>query len=210
MVLSPCVRPTVRDPASRLPRGAPGAPEAGGRVTKNPAIARRVLWIQGWPCGPVLCATRSEAVTAVDRLRAAGSERDLGLAAATRARGREHLARAGGVPTAASAAAVGPAAEVTALGLAGCAAGGATARFAELAICVELLLTRTEDEFLVAVLANQGLVRCVQRTLLDSCGLSDTSVSPRTVERSDRVSRCFRGLLARRAEGTTYASVFVQ
>jgi hypothetical protein len=36
---------------------------------------------------------------------------------------------------------------------------------------------------LVAVLANQSLVRCVQRTLLDSCGLSDTSVSPRTVEK---------------------------
>ena len=39
-----------------------------------------------------------------------------------------------------------------------------------------------------------------------SCGLSDTSVSPRTVERSDRGSRWIRGLLARPPEGTRIAA----
>ena len=129
---------------------------------------RRALLNFVWPYGRLLPAARGEAVAAVDRLAATRAERDLGLAATARASRREHFTGPGreAAPAAAAATVGGAAAEVTALGLAGRAARGAASRFAELAIRVELLLTRAEDEFLVAVLANQGLVRCVQRTLL--------------------------------------------
>jgi len=125
------------------------------------------LWL--WPYGPMLPATGSEAVAAVDRLGAARAERDLGLAAAARARRREHLTGSGGVAATAAAAAThvrGTATEITTLGLSGCAARRAATRLAELSLSEERLLARAEDELLVAVLANQGLVRCVQRTLL--------------------------------------------
>ena len=117
----------------------------------------------------MLPATCGEAVAAVDRLGAARPERYLGLAAAARARRREHLTGSGRVAAAATATAThvrGTATEITALGLAGCAAGGAATRLAELSFSEESLLARAEDELLVAILANQGLVRCVQRTLL--------------------------------------------
>ena len=125
--------------------------------------------LQLWPFGRKLPATGGEAVAAVDGLGAARSERDLGLAAAARARRREHLAGTGGVTAATAAAAThvgGTTTEVTALGLAGRAARRAATRFAELSLSEESLLACAEDELLVAVLANQGLVRCVQRTLL--------------------------------------------
>jgi len=125
--------------------------------------------LQLWPFGRTLPATGGEAVAAVDRLGAARPERDLGLAAAARARGREHLTGTRGVAAATAAAAthVGRSTtEVTALGLAGRAARRAATRFAELSLSEESLLACAEDELLVAILANQGLVRCVQRTLL--------------------------------------------
>jgi hypothetical protein len=156
--------PAAGPTASYVPGGrAPLLPESRTRrlLAGSLAFSRR-------PCGPVLCAARREAIAAVNRLGAARAERNLGLTATARASCREHLAGAGRVaaPAAAATAVGGAAAEVTALGLTSCAARGAASRFAELAVRVELLLTRTEDEFLVAVLANQGLIRCVQRTLL--------------------------------------------
>ena len=104
----------------------------------------------------------AEAVAAVDRLRATGAEGDLGLAAAARARGAEHLARAARIAFRTTAARVSAAA-VAASGLLGCAARRATSRLAELTVCVELLLTRGERELLIAVRANERLVLSVQK-----------------------------------------------
>jgi hypothetical protein len=57
----------------------------------------------------------------------------------------------------------GTATKVAALRLTGGSAGRTTAGLAELSVCVKLLLAGTEDKLLVAVLAGQSLVRCVQK-----------------------------------------------
>jgi len=62
----------------------------------------------------------------------------------------------------------------------GRAARRAATRFAELSLSEESLLARAEDELLVAVLANQVLSDAYKERSY-SCGLSDTSVSPRTL-----------------------------
>ncbi len=105
---------------------------------------------------------RLEAVAAVDRLLATGTERHLRLAPAARARGTEHLARTAIVTAAGVPAARGP------TRAAGCLAARparrAASRLGELAVSVELLLARGEHELLAAVGTAQGLVGlCVQR-----------------------------------------------
>jgi len=152
----------------------------------------------------VLCAARGEAVAAVDRLGAAGAERDLGFAPTTRASCREHFTGTGRVSASASAATAmrGAAAEVTTLCLASCAARGAASRLAELAIRVELLLARGECEFLVAVCANQSLVLSVQKTNSFSCGASEP-FSPKTDEREFRVPQYLNTLLVSRSHANT-------
>src|SRR2546430_6418842 len=88
-----------------------------------------------------------EAVAAVDGLRAARAERNLGLATAVRAGCAEHLARCAVIAATtriaaariAATAGVAAVASATAGRLADGAAGSATTGLAELAVCVELL-----------------------------------------------------------------------
>ncbi len=164
-VLLPAAATPVRH-AGRHALGSAGELAPGNkRARRLPGSFRRSR-----PVAQPLASARREAIAAVDRLGAAGAERDLGLTAAGRASRSEHLPRAGreAATTAAgeAAAAATAAAEITALRLSGGPARGATARLAELTVSVELLLARAEDELPTAVLADEGLVRCVQRTLL--------------------------------------------
>src|SRR5688500_7876756 len=89
----------------RLPWSPDRIPEAGApagpRESKRPGPADSPGRGSSWfPAGPMArterrsAALAAEAIGAVDRLPAGGSEGDLGLAAAGRARGAEHLARA--------------------------------------------------------------------------------------------------------------------
>src|SRR5437899_10759551 len=95
-----------------------------------------------------------EAGAAVDRLVAAGLERDARLTAAVAAGRGEELTRA----THATATAVHAATRAAARGPACRAARRTTARLVhETTGLVELLLARGPDEFLTAVLAGQGL-----------------------------------------------------
>src|SRR5438445_4685180 len=108
-----------------------------------------------------------EAVAAVDGLRAARAERNLGLAAAVRAGRAEHLARCAVIAAAtrvAAAARIAATARVAAVAsatpgrLADGAAGSASTRLAELAVCEELLFACGEREVLAAVCTVQRLV----------------------------------------------------
>jgi len=135
---------------------------------------------------PRLCPPGGEAVVAVDRLAVGRAEGDLGLAAAARAGGREHLTRATagavaratvGRPTAgAGAVAAGAVARsttaVTTGSLAAGAAGRAATGVAELALSVELLLTGGEGELLPAVGAGKHLIR-IQRRNSSRAGFRD-------------------------------------
>src|SRR5579862_7867380 len=132
-----------------------------------------------WAKGGSGAAHRPEAVAAVDGLAAGRAERDLGVAAAVAAGGREHLARAAIAGTAVAAGAVRAAGAVAAVargrtaigriaatatiggvagGLAAGPAAGAAAGLGEVALSVEILLAGSEHEFLPTVGAGQGLI----------------------------------------------------
>jgi len=107
-----------------------------------------------------------EAVAAVDGLRAARAERNLGLAAAVRAGRAEHLARCAVIAATtriaaariAATAGVAAVASATAGRLADGAAGSATTGLAELAVCEELLFACGKGEVLAAVCTVQCLI----------------------------------------------------
>src|SRR5664279_4878304 len=123
---------------------------------------------------------RPEAVAAIDGFAAGRAERDLGVAAAVAAGGREHLAWAAITGAAVAARTVRAARAVAAVtrrgtavsagvtaatavgrvpgGLAACPAAGAAARLGEVALGVEILLAGSEHEFLPTVGAGQVLV----------------------------------------------------
>src|SRR5919198_1468937 len=150
----PCPRyaQTRRLSSAEAPGGAAGAGALGAPSAAAVAAA-------------AAAAALLKAVRAVDRLVATWLKRDLGLLAAARAGGAEHLASA---PTG-IAAAVGAVAATTPipLGLAGGAAVGAAAWLGIAAAGIEVLLAAGEGERLTAVAAGEsGVGRHDGRSLL--------------------------------------------
>ncbi len=134
-------------------------------------------------CRLITAPLTGEAVGAEDGLATARAERYLGLSAAVAARCREHLARwtvvstarTAGVTPAGTATRITAAAAFAACGLSGSAAGRAPTGLGEAAVCVELLLGRSESELLAAVRAAQRfVVEIVEHQKHSiSCGLSE-------------------------------------